>query len=38
MDLEAGISLQEGGEGGHILVHPSYQGYYSRAEFAVYLC
>ena len=25
-------------ESGHILVHPSYQGYYSGAKFVVRLC
>ena len=35
--LQRGDFIMSGGEGGHIFVHPSYQGHYSKAEFAVYV-
>ena len=38
INCKAGFSLRAGCESGHILVHPSYQGCYSGAEFAFCLC
>ena len=38
IDCKEGFSLRAGCESGHIFVNPSYQGYYSGAEFAVCLC